>query len=291
MSDQAYESSRGSEDTTRRHLLTLMGAGGAAALATLLAQGEAKAGHDFSNVLHLGESNNAPAPTGIAANVEGPMLLLDNGHAEGTSLHAHKPVGVFVDVNRPGMMVVNDGAGGGGLEGLSRAGGIGIEGQVIPTEEELEFEDQKNGYGVRGISSSSTETYGDGPGVGVQGSAGTGTGVMGTCGAAGIAVEARSDSPEGTALRVRGKARLSTGGSGVVPMGQSSVFVEDVDVTEESHISVTLVSDPGTRIVSWVERDPTAGGFTVHMSSAPPGRRAETEFTYLITEPLGFDYL
>lgn len=290
MSDQAYESSPGSEDTTRRHLLTLIGAGGAAALATLLAQGEAKAGHDFTNVMHLGESNSAPAPTGVAANVEGPMLLLDNGHANGNSLHAHKPVGVFVDVNRPGMIVVNQGPGGGGIEAASQAGGIALEGFVVPTEEDLEFEDQKNGYGVRGISSTSSETYGDGPGVGVHGQAGVGIGVLGICMDAGIAVEARSNTPAGAALRVRGKAQFSTGGSGVVPEGQSSVFVEDVDVTEESHVSVTLVSDPGTRSVSWVERDPNAGGFTIHMSQAPPGRRTETAFTYLITEPLGFDY-
>lgn len=291
MGDEAYASSRLAEDTSRRRLLTLMGAGGAAALAALLAQDEAQAGHDATNVMHLGESNSASAPTTIDANNDGPMLLLNNAHATGTSLHAHKPLGVFTDVTRPGMMVVNDGEGGGGIEALSRAGGIGIEGQVIPTEEELEFEDQKNGYGVRGISSSSFENYGDGPGVGVHGSAGTGTGVLGMCVAAGIGVEARSDIPEGAALRVRGKAWFSTGGSGVVPMGQSSVFVSDVDVTEESHISVTLVSNPGARSVSWVERDPNAGGFTVHMSPASPNKRPETFFTYLLTEPLDFDYL
>lgn len=280
-----------SDETSRRRLLTLMGAGGAAAWATLVSSKEAHAGHDASNVMHLGENNTAPGPSTIDANVDGPMLLLNNSHSSGNTLHAHQPVGVFVDVERPAFMVGNEAAGGGGIEALSQAGGIGIEGQVILTDEELEFEDQKNGYGVRGISSSSSETYGDGPGVGVNGSAGTGTGVLGMCVAAGIGVEARSDTPEGVALNVRGKARFSTGGSGVVPTGQNSVFVADVDVTEESHISVTLASNPGSRVVSWVERDPDAGGFTVHMSSASPNKRPETLFTYLVTEPLGFDYI
>lgn len=291
MGGEASASSRLSEETSRRRLLTLMGVGGAAGLATLLSQDEAQAGHDSTNVMHLGETNSAPGASTIDANVDGPMLLLNNSHSSGNALHAHKPVGVFVDVERPAVMVENQGAGGGGIEAASKAGGIGVEGLVVPTDEELEFEDQKNGYGVRGISSSSPETYGDGPGVGVHGSAGTGTGVLGTCVAAGIGVEARSDTPEGVALNVRGKARFSTGGSGVVPTGQNSVFVADVDVTEDSHISVTVVSDPGSRVFSWVKRDPDAGGFTVHMPSASPNKRPETHFTYLVTEPLGFDYL
>ena len=279
------ESSRTSESPTRRHLLTLMGAGGAAALATLVSSQEAQAGHDTTNVMHLGENNTAPGPSTVDANVDGPMLLLNNSHPSGATLHAHKPVGVFVDVERPALMVANEGAGGGGIEAASKAGGIGVEGFVVPTDEELEFEDQKNGYGVRGISSSSPETYGDGPGVGVQGQAGTGIGVLGVCLDAGIAVEARSDSPAGTALQVRGKAVFSTANAAVFPVGQDSVFVPDGDVTDESHISVTLVSNPGARVVKWVDRSP-GSGFTVHLGLAPgPGGKPETHFTYMITEP------
>jgi hypothetical protein len=55
-------------------------------------------------------------------------------------------------------------------------------------------------------------------------------------------------------------------------------------VTGDSHISVTLVSDPGSRSVHWIERN-AGSGFTVRMTSAPVNKRPETSFTYLITEP------
>lgn len=272
-----------SEDTSRRRLLALMGAGGAAALVTL-GPSEAKAGHDTTNVMHLGETNSAPGSSTIDANVDGPMLLLNNSHSSGTSLHAHKPVGIFVDVEQLALMVVNEGAGGGAIEAASKAGGIGVEGSVFPTDEDLEFEDQKNGYGVRGIAMSPEGGYGEGPGVGVHGQAGIGTGVLGITSAQGIGVEARTHSPDGIALVVNGPSKFSTAGSAVVPAGQNSVFVANDTVTGDSHISVTLVSDPGSRSVLWIQRNP-GNGFTVHMSSASPTKRPATSFTYLVVEP------
>jgi hypothetical protein len=292
MGGDSSDSAPSSEDTSRRRLLTLMGAGGAAALATLVSSKEAQAGHDGSNVMHLGEGNSAPGSSTIDANVDGPMLLLNNSHSSGNALHAHKPVGVFVVVERPALMVENQGAGGGAIEGASKAGGIGVEGFVVPADEELEFEfeDQRNGYGVRGISSSSPETYGDGPGVGVHGQSGSGNGVLGTTTGSGAGVRAASwgddgiDLSLGPALWVEGRSRFSTAGGDVVPAGQTSVFVANEAVTADSHISVTLVSDPGSRSVRWIERDP-GNGFTVHMSSAPPPQRLEILLTYFVVEP------
>jgi hypothetical protein len=59
--------------------------------------------------------------------------------------------------------------------------------------------------------------------------------------------------------------------------------VEDSRVTADTHISVSLASDPGPRQLSWVERDP-GSGFTVHMSG-PTKKAPETSVTYVLVEP------
>ena len=51
-------------------------------------------------------------------------------------------------------------------------------------------------------------------------------------------------------------------------------------------ISVTLASDPGERQVRWVEGQP--GEFAVHLTSAPPKRRPQTAFTYVVLESAEF---
>ncbi len=51
------------------------------------------------------------------------------------------------------------------------------------------------------------------------------------------------------------------------------------------HITVILTGYPGPRQLHWVERNPGTG-FTVHLTSAPPPQRPETNFTYLIVEPV-----
>jgi hypothetical protein len=173
MDRETQPSNLSSQDPSRRRLLTLMGAGGAAILASQLASNEAQAGHNGTNTMHLGETNLSPggASSSITANVAG----------------------------APTLGLLNNNAG-------------------------------------------------------------------------------------GSAIQVQGKAKFSTGGSGVVPAGQASVFVADTDVTSDSHISVTLVTNPMWRLLMWVERDPGVG-FRVHLTPAPTRRRLETHFTYLITEP------
>ena len=108
------------------------------------------------------------------------------------------------------------------------------------------------------------------------------TGVLGTS-EAGVGVEARSDT--GMTLKVGGPAGFATAGAGSVPAGAAAVFVAAPSVSADSHITVTLSSDPGQRTVRWVERDP-GNGFTVHMTAGPPKQPLQTAFTYLVVEPV-----
>jgi hypothetical protein len=119
-----------------------------------------------------------------------------------------------------------------------------------------------------------------GPGTGVHGSSELGTGVRGSS-EGGTAGEFEAENS--VALAVKGAAVFSTIGFGTVPAGQNSVFVADDRVKAEQHIAVTLVSNPGSRDLRWVE--PTPGsGFRVHLSSAPPVARPATAFTYFIVD-------
>ncbi len=88
----------------------------------------------------------------------------------------------------------------------------------------------------------------------------------------------------GLALDVVGKVRFSTAGAATVPQGQNSVFVPNASVTPNSHISITLISDPGPRQLRWLSRS-GGSGFTVYFAGGPPGQRPATDFTYLIVEP------
>ncbi|MDQ5822241.1 MAG: hypothetical protein M3540_12445, partial [Actinomycetota bacterium] len=77
----AAPSESSSRLTDRRRLLVFLGAGGGAALASLFTRGEARAGHDGTNVLHLGEGNIAPGRTVIFGSTpgdEGGMLSIRN---------------------------------------------------------------------------------------------------------------------------------------------------------------------------------------------------------------------
>lgn len=331
---------------SRGNVLALLGGAIAGAVAGALGRpGQASAGHDGTNVLHLGELNiwDGTSTTQLHVNNENHVLELKNESTTptGAALLAwgstvdHSTVEVFNDGTRgialwgrshgPGFSGGGDGIGvrgttgsGSGVEGGSESGvgvegssqsGIGgsfstnggdfavhiggsavefalgvdnvlvgqgaggmlaisrggkpaIEGDALPNE-------FSPGVGVQGVSGSD-QTFGDGPGIGVQGISGTGVGV-----------EAISEN--GLALNVAGKAAFSTAGAGTVPQGQNSVFVANSAVTADSHISVTLVGNPGNREVRWVARSP-GSGFTVNVTPAPPNQRPATPFTYLIVE-------
>ena len=286
------------EPTDRRRLLTLMGAGGAAALATLVSSKEAHAGHDSTNVMHLGESNSAPdgTQTKLLANVgsedadPGVALIVESTNSEfggaitgtwqgpgpghGVSGFNHSPgtpeggsgPGVQGEcINGPGVF----GFGGPvGVRGLTN-NGDGVLGQTGSAADE----GGASVAGVRGEALGCVEKGPCGPGIGI--------GVVGFS-EAGIGVQAKVDDPSGFALDVVGRSRFSTAGSAVVPAGQSSVFVADTDVSAGSHISVTLVGNPGVRTVQWVDRAP-GSGFTVHLTIAGP--KPATPFTYFVVEP------
>jgi hypothetical protein len=121
---------------------------------------------------------------------------------------------------------------------------------------------------------------GVGFGTGVHGFSELGAGVRGSS-EGGVAGQFESENS--IALLVSGAAVFSTIGFGSVPARQNSVFVADDRVKAEQHIAVTLVSNPGSRHLRWVE--PTPGsGFRVHLSSAPPAARPATAFTYFIVD-------
>lgn len=351
-------------ETSRRRLLAWMGAGGAAVLATLFSRNEAHAGHDGTNVLHLGEGNTTPPgrKTGIASNVEAFSVDVDNAHTGSAGgLHGRSlgqlpaiqgvgqgpsfagvfgvsasPSGDFQGGSRDGVQGFS--ANGTGVRGISQTGTGGefssTSGKALQARGRAAFDADVDTFavhvnnfhtgglgggvavttrgfhpavqgnalgsnalaGVLGLSHEGNFTGGtaNGPGIGVMGSSGSGSGVEGVSltgagvrghtqpGKTNVAVEAIS--PDGTALNVLGKSRFSTAGSAVVPVGADSIFVPNSAVTATSHVSVTLVGDPGPRQLTWVERNP-GSGFTVHLSSAPPSKRPETPLTYLIVEP------
>jgi len=196
-------------------------------------------------------------------------------------------IGVAGRSNRTGPP--GDGEGSGiGVSGKSGSGD-GVDGT------------SQSGVGVAGHSDSGIGVAGDSPsGTGVHGKSEIGPGVVGRShfspGVVGVAlghapgVLAESRSGEepypldgGLALEVMGKARFSTCGAYTVPRGDNSVFVPNPAVTDVSHITVTLTSNPGgLRVLQRVERMP-GSGFRVHLT--PALLRPATVFTYLIVEP------
>jgi hypothetical protein len=199
--------------------------------------------------MHLGESNFSPdgAPTFIT---NGTLATGGEGVAHGFE-GGGDAAGVWGQSNA-GVGVIGASWDGGGVVG---AGGS------IQKDPEL----RPAGPGVIGFAP------GGAPGVLAMSAMETGLGQPGT--------------PDGgLALDVIGKARFSTAGAATVPQGASSVQVLDPAVTANSHISVTLVSDPGSRALRWIERLP--GSFTAHFEGGgKPSTRPETDFTYLIVEP------
>jgi len=65
----------------------------------------------------------------------------------------------------------------------------------------------------------------------------------------------------------------------MVPAGNASWTVTDSRVTPQSHIGVTLTSDPPRRgiAVSWAQR--SNGSFIIHLTGIS---QDETDFTYIV---------
>lgn len=233
--------------------------------------GLSDAGSGVSGHSDSGVGGSFSTNSGKALQVDGPASIVAT--VDGTQGDT-----LFVE-NR----LIGEGGLPGGAISATSHGTHGVEGAAFPTDLLDPEGEPQLGIGVRGVSMSAEGGFGEGPGDGVHGLSGTGVGVLGLT-RHGTGVEARSDFPDGFALVVRGRSLFSTAGSAVIPAGQNSVFVANPDVAEDSHVSVTLVSDPGQRTIRWVERDP-GSGFTVHLSFAPVRQRSETHLTYLIVGP------
>jgi hypothetical protein len=214
-----------------------------------------------SGVGVVGQSQSGPGVSGHSASGVGGEFSSESGFGLTVGGPAH--VGGFAPDFSLGVDNENTGLSGGGIYAISRGGKPAVEGDAF----ESGF---SPGVGVQGVSGGN-ETFGQGPGVGVQGISGTGIGVQ-------------AISSDGMALDVVGKARFSTAGSASVAAGQNTAVVANSAATASSHVSVTLVGDPGPRQLRWVQRSPGVG-FTVHFSGGPPGQRPQVPFTYLIVEP------
>lgn len=272
-----------------------MGAGGAATLATLASSKEARAGHDATNVMHLGQENSAPAGTqtkllGNVGNEDadpGTAFIVENTNSTfGGAIEGrwHGPgIGGGVRGFNDSPGTPEEGAGP-GVEGASEngpgvigfggtVGVLGLNNDADAVRGFVGSEGNATVAGVRGEAFGCVEKGPCGPGIGI--------GVYGRSDA-GIGVQAKVDDATGFALDVLGRARFSSAGSASVPAGQTSVFVPDEAVGAASHISVTLMGNPGLRTLQWVERAP-GSGFTVHLTNVGP--KPETPLTYFVLEP------
>jgi len=152
--------------------------------------------------------------------------------------------------------------GGPGVEGTS-ATGVGVRGQGA-----VGVSGEGSSVGIAGKGSRGV--VGEGfVGVEAQGTSG-GVIALSEGGAAvhgqtnyGVGVSALSPlTGSGVALLVRGKAKFSTAGSGVIPRGEDSGEIQSISITPESHITVTFTGNPGVPLagfpisVLWVERFP-----------------------------------
>jgi len=253
---------------------TASGTGGSFESATgqaLLVNGQTNMGSD-SEVPTLNVYNASTADPGMAiyASTAGlKTVISENSFAEGESF------GVGIEGVHSSV------------EGYGRGLGVGVSGVSA-------------GAGVRGASQGEEPGgFGIGPGVGVQGLTGPGIGVHGVSNAPGeegfgagdgVGVEGRSGAGvalrgvalSGRALEANGRAAFSTAGTGTVTKGQRTAEVLTEAVTELSHVSVTLTSDPRGVLVEWVERQ-VGTGFTVRLNAAA---KRDTDFSYLVVEPV-----
>ena len=244
-------------------------------------------GHSVNHFGVQGESDNSAGVRGGSVDQAGVIGDSQNGPGvRGTSQNGAGVVGHGGIVPAPG------GPGFGGAPGVLGVGSIDVDpppGVVFGSGTGVEGESE-SGYAVRGYSPSGVGVHGEGgeSGIGIVGSShGDVPAVRAFSGAYSPApwpVEGAESPDGGIALDVVGRARFSTAGTGSVLEGANSVFVANGAVQADSHVSLTPTSDPGERQIKWVEV--VAGGFIVHMTSAPPPKQTAVNFTYLVMEPL-----
>ncbi|MEM3404413.1 MAG: hypothetical protein QXJ17_07760 [Nitrososphaeria archaeon] len=251
-------------------------------------------GHSLKGTGVVGLSDGESGIGVHARSMQGTALKVDGKSEMTSTLDNYPALGVYNDSQSNGMGISANSKSSVAIIGRSegkRAPGLTGEPGVPAIEGFTQFS-----FGVAGlgIDISSTPPSNDfiswytdssrGSG-GLLGYAKDGKGVVGFSDT-GIGVLAISkNSP---ALRVEGKSSFKTVGSGTIPRLRKSVTVNVAPglVTEKSHISVTLTSDPtvlgGEAVVSWIQRDPGNNRFTINLTKAV-GR--DTSFTYFIVEP------
>ena len=93
--DAVPESPLGSTGaTSRRRLLALLGATGAAVFAGQVSRKDARAGHGGTNTMHLSEANSAVGSSSLVASVPstaGATLHIESQHASGRGLQVEGP--------------------------------------------------------------------------------------------------------------------------------------------------------------------------------------------------------
>lgn len=141
------------------------------------------------------------------------------------------------------------------------------------------------GPAVRGYSARANPTAGQRPiptgnGVGIEGKSGGGKGVYGAASSDGGVGVLAEHTGIGRGLVVKGRAGFSSCGSDTIAAGGTSKTVNNLAATANSHITVTLTTNPGSAQVLWVQRQ--AGSFTLHLTRSVTNA---TSFTYLIVEP------
>ncbi|HUH16245.1 MAG TPA: hypothetical protein VML35_10205 [Gaiellaceae bacterium] len=200
-----------------------------AAFATFFTRDAAQAGHDGTNVLHLGEANNAPA-----GSFAGTTIL--NANAESFALDIKNAEG--------------------GVSATSSGSQPAFQGHAIASGR----------AGVEGIShlSAAPEDFGMGHGTGVDGTSGTGVGVAGRS-KAGVGVQGSSDagtgghfeSGSGQALSVFGRASVT---ASVAAADGDTLFVENQQDGTGGGGAISALSHGDSHAVEGIANGPEGVG-------------------------------
>ena len=230
-----YPAPSTSEPASRRRLLRLIGAGGAALVAMLLPRNGAQATHGGGvdpDALHVGQDNFTVAPTTLSAEI--PTDPVPDPRAlivfipQGRAITGHSSFGV-------------------GVNGHSNGGdppeipSVGVEGTA-----------HHDGIGVAGESKAG-EGQGPGAGAGVSGSSGSGPGVQGNSESGPGALAGSTTGPGVDATSWSGPGAVGWSPSGVAGViGIGSIMRGEGTVPEEARglLGVAPGSAPAVQCVS-----------------------------------------
>lgn len=236
----AHDADVATQPRSRRNLLAVAGAGAAAALATLVSGNRVRAGHDSSNIMHLGAENAAEGTTALITDgAPSSLYVRNNGDGDALELESNGQVMVarYLGATPNHTVQVEHDVTAGGAALFARAYGNAIEAQSTV-----------DGSGVSGDSVA---------GPGVSGHSLGGPGVAGHCDT-GPGVEGQSSSGPG----VTGHSVTGPGGTFGTDDGESIVHIGG----QASSFAVGV--DNGKSVE-------TAGGILVNSRGGKPGVEAD----------------